>query len=156
MSGRTDYSLVMIYCIVIGTFTGFVFLTCLLFVAGNLEQIADSKVAPLLDIFFHATGSRAGAICLLLFPMLCLLMAATGIMTTSSRMIWSFARDGGLPASKHLARVHPTLKVPLNALMVTAFAVLCFGCIYIGSSSALSAIISALVFPPPQSTREPH
>jgi amino acid transporter len=133
----------MINCIVLGTFAGFVFLACLLFVAGDLKQVTESNAGPLLEILFNATKSRAGAICLLLFPLLCLFFAATSIMTTSSRMIWSFARDGGLPASKHLAIIHPTLEVPLNALILVFVAVLCFGCIFLGSSSAMSAIISA-------------
>lgn len=42
--------------------------------------------------------------------------------------------DGGLPASKFFATVHPTLKLPLNALMLTVFVVICFGCIFLGSS----------------------
>ena len=66
-------------------------------------------------------------------------------MTTSSRMIYAFARDGGLPYSRHLAKVHPTLDVPLHALTATTALVIIFGCIFLGSSSALNAIISASV-----------
>lgn len=43
-------------------------------------------------------------------------------------------RDGGLPASKFFAKVHPTLKLPLNALILTVVVVICFGCIFLGSS----------------------
>ena len=46
-------------------------------------------------------------------------------------------RDGGLPASKFFARVHPRLGLPLNALILTAFVVIIFGCIYLGSSRYL-------------------
>ena len=77
---------IMIYCVAIGTFTGFVFLVCLLFVAGPLEEVIKSGDGPLGYIFFHATGSRAGTVCLLMFPLVCLLFATTSIMTTSSRM----------------------------------------------------------------------
>ncbi|KAI4089440.1 MAG: hypothetical protein L6R37_008041 [Teloschistes peruensis] len=66
-------------------------------------------------------------------------------MTTSSRMTWAFARDGGLPASKLFAKVHPTLGLPLNSLLFTNACVIIFGCIFLGSSSAFNAIISASV-----------
>ena len=66
-------------------------------------------------------------------------------MTTSSRMTYAFARDGGLPASRFFARVHPRLDLPLNALYLTTALVVVFGCIFLGSSSAFNAIISASV-----------
>jgi choline transport protein len=66
-------------------------------------------------------------------------------MTTSSRMVYAFARDGGLPASKLFAKVHGRLQVPLNALWLTTILVIIFGCIFLGSSSAFNAIVSASV-----------
>lgn len=57
---------IMLACVAIGTFTGFVFLTVLLFVAGNVDDVITSTAGPLLQIFFNATQSRAGAICLLM------------------------------------------------------------------------------------------
>ena len=136
---------IMIYCVAIGMFTGFVFLTCLLFVAGPLEEVISSPAGPLGYILYHATGSRAGTVCLLIFPLVCLLFAGISIMTTSSRMTYAFARDRGLPFSKFFARVHPTLDVPLEALGLTNLVVLIFGCIFLGSSSAFNAIVSASV-----------
>jgi choline transport protein len=86
----------MVYCVAIGTFTGFIFLTCLLFVAGPVDEVISSSAGPLGYILYHATGSKAGTVCLLIFPLVCLLFAAISIMTTSSRMTYAFARDGGL------------------------------------------------------------
>lgn len=79
---------IMIYCVAIGMFTGFVFLSCLLFVAGDITQVIESPAGPLNQIIFNATGSRAGMVCLLIFPLICLLFATTSIMTTSSRMTY--------------------------------------------------------------------
>lgn len=136
---------IMIYCVLIGTFTGFVFLVVLLFVAGDIEQVISSPAGPLLQILYNATNSHAGAICLLCFPLVCLLFATTSIMTTSSRMTYAFARDGGLPASTFFSRVHHRLGLPLNALYLTTVLVIIFGCIFLGSNSAFNAIISASV-----------
>ncbi|KAE9373526.1 amino acid permease [Stipitochalara longipes BDJ] len=139
---------IMIACVGIGVFTGFIFLMVLLFVAGPIDGptgVIASTATPLLQIFYNATGSKAGAICLLIFPLVCLLFATTSIMTTSSRMTYAFARDGGLPVSRFFARVHPHLDLPLNALYLTVVLVVIFGCIFLGSSSAFNAIISASV-----------
>lgn len=83
---------VMVYCVGIGTFTGAVFLIVLLFVAGDINAITSSKAGPLLQILIHATNNTAGAICLLMLPLVCLAFATTSVMTTSSRMIYAFSR----------------------------------------------------------------
>ena len=57
---------IMIACVGIGVFTGFIFLTVLLLVGGNLDDVIKSSAGPLLQIFFNATNSRAGSICLLM------------------------------------------------------------------------------------------
>nr|POE86611.1 choline transport protein [Quercus suber] len=136
---------IMVYCVAIGVFTGFIFLLCLLFVAGDVDTVISSPVGPLGAILFNATGSRAGTVCLLMFPLVCLVFATTAIMTTSSRMTYAFARDRGLPFSRFFARVHPKLDVPLESLGLTLLVVVIFGCIFLGSSSAFNAITSAAV-----------
>lgn len=137
---------IMVLCVAMGAFTGFIFLTILLFVSGgDTEAIIESAAGPLLEILYKATSSKAGAICLLIFPLVCLLFATVTIMTTSSRMTYAFARDRGLPFSRYFARVHPSLGLPLNALVLTTTLVIIFGCIFLGSSSAFNAMISASV-----------
>ena len=137
---------IMIYCVCIGTVTGFIFLMVLLFVSGgDAASIISAAPGPLLQILYNATKSRAGATCLLMFPLVCILFAETAIMTTSSRMTYAFARDGGLPFSKFFAKVHPRLGQPLNALILAATLTILFGLILIGSSSAFNALISASV-----------
>lgn len=57
---------IMIACVGIGIFTGFIFLTVLLLVGGDLNDVASAPDGPLMQIFFNATNSRAGSICLLM------------------------------------------------------------------------------------------
>ena len=135
----------MLECVGIGIFTGFVFLSVLLFVVKDVDKAISSPAGPVLQIFYDATNNRAGSICLLMFPLICLLFATTSIMTTSSRMTYAFARDGGLPFSRFFAKVHSRLQLPLNALYLTTALVIIFGCIFLGSSSAFNAIVSASV-----------
>lgn len=136
---------VMIYCILIGMFTGWVFVSVCLFVLTDIDTVLTSAAGPLLTMFYQATGSRAGATCLLMFPVVCTIFAEIGIMSTSSRMTYAFARDRGMPFSKVWATVHPGLDTPVNSLLLTTGLVIIFGCIFLGSSSAFNAIVSASV-----------
>lgn len=136
---------IMLYCIGIGMITGFIFLSCLLFCVNNIDDVLESSAGPLLQIFMDATKNPAGSVCLLMFPLVCMLFTSTTLMTTSSRMSYAFARDRGLPFSYIFARVHPGLDVPLNALIWTAAWVVVFGCIFLGSTSTFNAITSASV-----------
>jgi choline transport protein len=58
---------IMITCVGIDTFTGFIFLTVLLFVSGNVDDVISSSAGPMLQIFYDATNNKAGSICLLMF-----------------------------------------------------------------------------------------
>lgn len=136
---------IMLYCIAIGTFTGFIFLSCIFFCVTDVERVIVSARGPLLELFMQATGNAAGSVCLMMFPLVCVIFAVTSIMCTSSRMTWAFARDKGMPFSATFAKVHPRLDLPLNALLWTAAWVITFGLILLGSSAAFNAITSASV-----------
>lgn len=134
--------------VLVGISTGFIFLMVLLFVSGgpaNVDEVISSAQTPLIHIFKIATKNNAAAVCLTLFPLICLVFATLGFFTASSRMTFAFARDRGLPFSRQFSHVHTTLKLPLNALMLTMAVVIIFGCIFLGSSSAFNAITSASV-----------
>ncbi|KAM0512602.1 hypothetical protein ACHAPE_008626 [Trichoderma viride] len=136
---------IMMYCIGIGMFTGFIFLSCLMFVINNVDGVIEAAEGPLLHIFMDATKSRAGSICLLMFPLVCMLFTTVALVATSTRMSYAFARDRGMPFSHIFSRVHPTLDVPINALLWTTAWVIIFGCIFLGSSSTFNAITAASV-----------
>ncbi|CAN0324219.1 unnamed protein product, partial [Phaeothamnion confervicola] len=59
-------------------------------------------------------------------------------MTSTSRMIYAFSRDGGLPASKQLATIHPVHRTPVNAIWLTA-ALSAGACFYAPFMFALAA-----------------
>lgn len=69
---------------------------------------------------------------------------AQAIMTASSRMSYAFARDRGLPFSRYFATMHKS-GVPVPAVLLSTVCVIVFGCIYLGSDSALNAILSSSV-----------
>ncbi|KAK8107569.1 amino acid/polyamine transporter I [Apiospora kogelbergensis] len=136
---------IMLYAIGIGMFTGWIFLSCLLFCVNDIDKVIDSAAGPLLQIFMDATKSQAGSTCLLMFPLICMVFTSVSLMATSGRMSYAFARDRGLPFSHVFAKVHPKLEVPLNALLWTAAWDIIFGCVFLGSSSTFNAITAASV-----------
>lgn len=69
---------------------------------------------------------------------------AQALMTASSRMSYAFARDRGLPFSRIFAIMHRS-GVPVNSVLLTTACVVVFGCIYLGSDTALNAILSSSV-----------
>lgn len=147
-NAAVDGPRIMIHCQYIGISTGFIFLVVCLFASGgadNAATIIGSSAGPLLEIFYLATKSKVGGVCLLLFPLICFVFAGIAVLTTASRMTFAFARDGGLPASKHLWAVHAKLGVPMNALYVDCAVVVVFGCIFLGSTVAFNAIIASSV-----------
>lgn len=63
----------MIGCVVLGIFTGLIFLIALLALSGgvdNIEKIIASPAGPLMEILSYATGSPTLATALVLFPLL--------------------------------------------------------------------------------------
>ncbi|KAF5023717.1 hypothetical protein F66182_4221 [Fusarium sp. NRRL 66182] len=136
---------IMIACVAMGLGTGFVFLVCLLFVIKDVDAVVQASTGPLVEIYLQATDSKVGTVCLLLFPMVCLVFGTLGIMATSTRILYAFARDGGLPFSRVFAKVDRQRGIPVNALVLTNVIVVVFGLIYLGSTSALNAILSAAV-----------
>jgi len=139
---------VMVGAVLIGICTGWIFLSCVLFASGgedNLMSIINARTGALIQVFDIATKSRAGSVCLTMFPLICMAFTTTSLFTASSRMTYAFARDNGLPWSRELAMILPNLKSPLYALCVSWAGVFVFGLVYLGSESAFNAITAAAV-----------
>ena len=87
---------------------GFLMLITLLFRAGNIQDAIDSPTGqPYIEILLNATGSVAGTAVMVAYIILALMFCAINMVTTSSRQLYSFARDGGLPFAKTLSKVRP-------------------------------------------------
>lgn len=52
--------------------------------------------------------------------LVCQLLCGLATVTSASRMIYAFARDGGLPASSALKKVHPRFRTPVAAIWTAA------------------------------------
>lgn len=70
---------------------------------------------------------------------------ATGIITTASRMTWSFARDKGTPWATILSTVSERRRIPVVAVVVVTTIAAALNLIYIGSSTAFNDVISLTI-----------
>ncbi|RSH85658.1 hypothetical protein EHS25_003798 [Saitozyma podzolica] len=137
---------VMLMAVGLGASTSLVFMIVLLFCLTDLPTVLASPTGPLLQIYYQATRSMAGATGLVIFNLMAMVFATQGLMTVASRIVLPFARDQGFgPLSKSLREVHPTLKVPVWSISFVSAWTVIFGLIYLGSSVALNAILSASV-----------
>ncbi|PWZ03766.1 amino acid transporter [Testicularia cyperi] len=133
----------MVLAVVIGASSTFVVLMVFLFVLQDFTGVVESTSGALLEIIYQATRNKAAAVCLIMFPLCSMMFTNVALLTTSSRMTQAFARDKGMPFSGLLERIDR--EVPIPSLILTTVWTIIFGCIYLGSSSALNAILSSSV-----------
>ncbi len=104
---------------------GYLFLVAFLLMIPNMDEAARQGW----NVFFWAMQQRVpGAIREFLYALIFLSQALCGLatVTSTSRMIYAFSRDGGLPASRFLARVSPTHRTPNAAIWTGATLALLF------------------------------
>ena len=100
---------------------------------------------PLIKIFRQVVGSNRGATGMTAILISMGFAATVGFVTTSSRMIWAFARDNGLPFSTFLAKVNPRTSIPINSVLVTTVLACLTSLISLGSSVVLNNIFATAI-----------
>lgn len=130
----------MVGTIILNTICGLVFLIPLVFVLPDQATLAGLLSGqPTPAIIVDAVGSSGGAIGLLLPLMVLGLFCGIGCTTASSRAIYAFARDGGIPGYKMWRVVNTKFDVPVNAMMMSMVVQLALGLIYFGAAAAFNA-----------------
>jgi choline transport protein len=85
---------------------GFVMTVTVMSTLGDVESVlATSTGQPYIQVVLNATQSRVGTSILTALVAILLLFSAVNLVTTSSRQLFAFARDQGLPFSRTLAYV---------------------------------------------------
>jgi amino acid transporter len=98
---------------------GWVMLCSLVAAAPDLSAAAASGPRAFFTIFESLVQ---GPLLLILYAgiSLCQYLCGLAALTSASRMVYAFARDGGLPWSGVLRKVHPTFRTPVAAVWVSA------------------------------------
>lgn len=100
--------------VIINGVFGFGMLWAILFCLGTPGDSVDAELSvgfPFIEIFLNATQSIGGATVMTSIVIATVVAGAIGYIATSSRLIWSFARDKGLPFSGTLSKVRTVVKL---------------------------------------------
>ncbi|TXT08344.1 uncharacterized protein COLE_05268 [Cutaneotrichosporon oleaginosum] len=139
--------MIMVLAPITGGITAWPFMLVLLFCLKSWDGVLASAIGPVLEIYRQSTESRVGATALMLINVVAMFFCTQSVLTISSRMVMSFARDRGLAqASRFISPISARLNVPFNSLVFVTAWVIMFALIYLGSTVALNAIMSSAIF----------
>ncbi|PFH47785.1 hypothetical protein AMATHDRAFT_66917 [Amanita thiersii Skay4041] len=111
----------------------------------DLEGIMESPIGqPMAAIFFNSLGQK-GTLALWALIVVVQFTMGTSMLTTCSRQIFAFSRDGGLPLSKWLYNVNRRTVAPINCVWFSAVTSLLLGLLAFAGASAIAAIFALSV-----------
>ena len=88
---------------------GFAIVIAVLFVTKDITAALASPTGvlgyPFIQIFYDATGSKAGSSVLVAIMIVMDIAGTIAFIATASRLIWAFARDRGLPGWRTVSKV---------------------------------------------------
>ncbi|KAI1909677.1 hypothetical protein LOZ58_005006 [Ophidiomyces ophidiicola] len=136
---------IMLTLVINGTL-GFGMIIAVLFCTGNLEAAIESPTGfPFMEIFRQATNSTAGAATMASIITALAMCANVGFLASASRMLWSFARDRGVPGWRLLSKVEPRTMVPVWSIATITLISILLSLIAIGSLTAFNIVVSLTV-----------
>ncbi|KAF5391193.1 hypothetical protein D9757_003140 [Collybiopsis confluens] len=113
-----------------------------LFSIQDLDNTINSPTGqPVAQIFLDCVGEE-GAIVLMIIVIGAMYFCGTFSVTSNSRMMFSFARDNGIPGSKFFAYVNTSWKSPIRTVWLACTLSFILGLPSLGSSVAFSAATS--------------
>lgn len=85
---------------------GYVMLISYLICMGNVKEVRQSKTGfPFIQVFFNSTQSHTGTSLMTAILIIMTLCGTVSNVATSSREMFAFARDRGMPFSKFFSHV---------------------------------------------------
>jgi choline transport protein len=131
----------MITSVILNAVMQFAYMITVLFTIGDVDVVSSDPL-PIIQVYYQATGSKPATNLFVVMIAIIIFVSFFNVFASVSRLAWAFSRDNGLPFSTFFARVHPTLKMPLNALVLIGCCLCILALINIGSSTAFNALIS--------------
>lgn len=108
----------MVWTLILNGSTGLVMIITLAFCVGDIDGVLSSQTGfAFIQVFLNATGSVGAATGMTIVIMVMQFCAAISNVATTSRQVYSFARDKGLPFSDFFAQVSLWiffLKIPIS------------------------------------------
>jgi amino acid transporter len=122
---------------------GLILVLALVYASQDWKTESAASVPPA-QILVDAVG-LTGAKLLLLFPVIALLFCGLANMTSNSRQIWAFSRDGAIPGSGLWHRLSKRTRTPVAAVWLAAGCALVLTIPGWWNNTAFTAIVSVNV-----------
>ncbi|KAI1500853.1 amino acid transporter [Biscogniauxia marginata] len=125
---------------------GLAMLIATLYCMGDIDAaLEENPLYPFMAIFHRAVGSTAGAAVMSSIVVVMSFSATTGIIASTSRLYWAFARDRGLPGWRTLKKISPRTSIPIYSVLTTALIAIILSLVNIGDTIAFNGVISITV-----------
>lgn len=96
----------MIWTLCLNGATGLVMIITYAFCLGDIDQVMKSQTGfAFIQVFLNSTGSVRTATGMTILIMIMQFCAAISNVATTSRQVYAFARDKGLPFSEFFSKV---------------------------------------------------
>lgn len=136
----------MVWSYVINGILAYVFAITYCFLLVDYSAAESSPTGllylPFLQVFANTVGSASGGAAIASILVVLQIFGSINYMATCSRQIFAFARDGGLPFGRWIAKVDAAGTYPINAVLVVWAIVILETLITLGSTVAFDAINS--------------
>lgn len=121
-------------------------LIAVLYCMGDVDAALNTPTGyPFIEIITQGVRSTGGGTALCALIVVMFIFATLGVLASASRQLWAFARDNAVPNARWVSYVHPTLKVPVVSICITATTTSLLSLINIGSATVFNAIVSLTV-----------
>ncbi|KAF9437416.1 hypothetical protein BGZ76_000787 [Entomortierella beljakovae] len=144
MSEETEKSYVngprgILTSILASVIIGFGLALALTFGIQNYEATLNSPLGASPQIFVDCAGKGGGTV-LIFIIVFAGFLCGVATVAANSRMIYAFARDGGLPYSRFWSVLNKRTQMPLRLVWLSVFFVIALATPSLGSEATLSAI----------------
>lgn len=96
----------MVWTLILNGATGFVMIVTFAFCVGDIDKVMASTTGfAFIQVFLNSTGSVPAATAMTVVIMVMQFCATISNVATTSRQIYSFARDKGVPFSSFFSQV---------------------------------------------------
>lgn len=96
----------MVFSILLNGLMGVGMMLAVLFCLGDVEKVLESPTGhPFMAVFEQAVGVNGGALTMSALIGVLAILATISWVASASRMLWSFARDRGVPGWRYISKV---------------------------------------------------
>ncbi|KIW36491.1 uncharacterized protein PV06_11258 [Exophiala oligosperma] len=141
---RRQVPQVMVLSALLSAVSGLVMLLVYMFCITNpVNLLAPVGGQPIAQLMVDSFNDLPLTIVGVLVFIICFLFASSTLLTTFSRVLWSFSRDDGMPFSGTMGKMSTGSSIPVHAVLLGFLVCILIGLLELGSSTALNAILGA-------------